>query len=299
MKSKLIIVEFYNIKENDAIVYSTFISAKELNSLILNENEPSLLIIDCRYYLSDPKLGYQEYKFKHIPGAIFADLDHNLSGPILNSTGRHPLPDLEIFKIWLFQNSIFKNNQIVIYDQLGGGIAARLWLMLVQLGFQTVSVLEGGITNWNKQGYQIKTGDEIRGVLSSGFEQILPNRWEDGVYKLYSKSDIKEKITEQFNLMDSRSPERYAGEEETIDPIAGCIPSAKNLYWQSHLQENLLLKPVSEIKSNITDNINLNNETAFYCGSGVTAAFNILIMKHLKLPNPGIYIGSWSEWIKH
>ncbi|OLS26061.1 MAG: 3-mercaptopyruvate sulfurtransferase [Candidatus Heimdallarchaeota archaeon LC_2] len=291
-------MEFYNGKEKQAIVFSTFISASDLNNLILDETNSDLVIIDCRYFLTDPKLGYHQYKLQHIPGALFADLDNNLSGPIKNNTGRHPLPNLDIFTNWLIKNSISKTNHVVIYDQLGGGIAARLWLMLVQIGYESVRVLEGGIINWKRLDYQLESGDEIRNVLSPEIDLKLPKRWEDGLYKIYSKSDVKEKINGEFNLIDSRSPERYAGEVEPIDTIAGHIPSAKNIYWQSHLEENLLLKSLSDLKKIITEKVDLDEETVFYCGSGVTAAFNVLIMKHLELPNPGIYIGSWSEWIR-
>lgn len=266
--------------------------------MLFKEVDPNLVIIDCRYYLTDPKLGSEEYRMQHIPSAIFADLDTNLSGSILVDTGRHPLPKLDIFTKWLQLNSISKRNQIVIYDQLGGGIAARLWFMLVQIGYEAVSVLEGGIFDWKRRNYQLNSGIEVRDPLSSEGILDIPNRWEDGVYKIYSKSEVKGLIHTKFNLIDSRSTERYLGKEEPIDPVAGHIPSAKNVNWQSHLNENLMLKSLSEIRNNILNEINLDNKTGFYCGSGVTAAFNVLMMKHLELPNPGIYIGSWSEWIK-
>jgi thiosulfate/3-mercaptopyruvate sulfurtransferase len=278
---------------------STFISTSELHSLIYHKNDDQVIIVDSRYYLADPQLAYEEYKLGHIPGAIFADLDKDLSGPIVENTGRHPLPELRVFKDWLTSNSISKFNRVIVYDQVGGGIAARLWFMLSQIGFEYVYVLEGGIIDWKNAGYPLESGVNQREVSLKEIDASLPDHWEDGIFRIYSKSEIKQLIHTDFILVDSRSPERYTGEEEPIDPVAGHIPNAKNLFWQSNLDENLKLKFKDLIKPNFENIINTDKLTAFYCGSGVTAAFNLLLMEHLNLPRSGIFVGSWSEWIRN
>ncbi|MCE7735507.1 MAG: sulfurtransferase [Candidatus Heimdallarchaeota archaeon] len=276
-------------------MYSTFVSTQELHQALVDQSKP-WIIIDCRFYLSDTDLGYNEYLREHIPTAIYAHLDRDLSGPITPITGRHPLPKIDKFKDWITKNNVNKSSQIVVYDQMGGGIAARLWWMLVQLGYQEVAVLEGGIIDWKRKGLSMISGIESRDNVNLDLSD-LGSTWADGPSKLYSKNDIREVIDTDIHLVDSRSPERYSGELETIDPIAGHIPSAMNVFWQSHLAEDFTLKSIDLIKNIFEKKIDLNKELAFYCGSGVTAAFNILIVKHLGVSVPGLYVGSWSEWI--
>lgn len=276
-------------------MHSTFISTQDLHQSLVEFPKP-WIIIDCRFYLSDTELGYNEYLREHIPSAIYAHLDRDLSGPITPKTGRHPLPNVDKFKEWITKNNINKSSQIVVYDQMGGGIAARLWWMLIQLGYQQVAVLEGGIIEWKRKDFLMNSGIEGRDEGTLELSDLGSN-WVDGPSKLYSKKEIRE-INTEVNLVDSRSPERYSGELETIDPIAGHIPSAMNVFWQSHLEEDLTLKPIESIKNNFDKDLDLSKESVFYCGSGVTAAFNVLVTKHLDLLVPGIYIGSWSEWIK-
>ncbi|MHA2097902.1 MAG: sulfurtransferase [Candidatus Kariarchaeaceae archaeon] len=280
-------------------MYSTFVKAEVLYQAIVDRKDNSWIIIDCRYYLTDPDLGYKEYLQNHIPSAIYAHLDSDLSSPITNQTGRHPLPTINNFKIWLTENRINSSSQIVVYDQLGGGIAARLWWMLLHLGFDNVAVLEGGITKWKNDGYKMENGVYSRKHLDFEAELIIPEDWDAGRFKIFNKAEVEKIIDSKFyNLIDSRSPERYSGKLEPIDPIAGHIPSAKNVFWQSHLTDDLILISNEESQEIFNETLDPNSETVFYCGSGVTAAFNVLIMKHLGGSDPGIYIGSWSDWIR-
>lgn len=277
-------------------MYSTFISTKQLHREIYEQNKP-WVIIDCRFYLSDTEMGYNEYLREHVPSAIYAYLDRDLSGTVTSKTGRHPLPKIDDFNNWINSNKINNSNQIVVYDQLGGGIAARLWWMMKQLGYKQIAVLEGGIMKWKRDEFPLVSGLENRDEVETESHDLGLD-WSVGPSKLYSKAEIQEIINTKVNLIDSRSHERYSGLSETIDPIAGHILSATNLFWQSHLEDDLTLKPIKLIRNNIEKIIDINEETVFYCGSGVTAAFNVLMTMHLGLPIPGLYIGSWSEWIR-
>lgn len=277
-------------------MYSTFISVESLHEIMRTKSTP-LAIVDCRFYLSDLEMGYNEYLRGHIPLAIYAHLDHDLSGPVTSLTGRHPLPDIDDFKTWIKNNNITKSSQIIVYDQSGGGIASRLWWMLIQVGYKDVAVLEGGIIEWKKNDLPMTSGIETREDLEMDAFDI-PSDWSVGPSKLYSRTDVQDIIDTDVYLIDSRSPERYSGQLETIDPIAGHIPSATNIFWQSHLEDNLKLKPINLIKQNLENTMGPSKESVFYCGSGVTAAFNVLVAKHIGHATPGIYIGSWSEWIR-
>lgn len=180
---------------------------------------------------------------------------------------------------------------IIAYDDMGGGIAARLWWMLKQLGYPKVKILHGGWQAWKEYG----------GATSNvGFQgkelpiELEASSWNDGYYDVYSI----ENINESTYLVDSRSPERHAGREELIDPIAGCIPGSKNVFWQSHLTEDNLLKPIDEILKNFQEIDAGDLPVVYYCGSGVTACFNLAVLEQIGMQADGIYPGSYSEFCR-
>jgi len=270
--------------------FHTFIKADDLNELIKGKHP--LVIIDSRFVLTNPDDGYESYTQAHIPGAVYAHLENDISSAVSEFSGRHPLPKLSEFKQWLIENGIDWNKQIVVYDDMNGGIAARLWFMLIQISYPNVAVLMGGYREWSYL-YPVISGVEKNSPLT---HLELPKSWEKGTYKLYDLS-----IDELGGLIivDSRSAERYNGENEPFDPIAGHIPGALNHFWGSNLDENGNLLLVDNLLKQFSGYFESDKSTVFYCGSGVTACFNILVSAHLGLARPGLYVGSWSHWIKH
>ena len=220
--------------------FTTFISPQELHNHL---KDPNVIIVDCRFDLTNKALGRQLYLQNHITGAMFADLEQDLSGTITEKTGRHPLPEIKEFKLWLQKNGLGTNKLIVAYDNVAGAFAARLWWMLRTLGYQQVCVLEGGIDNWISLKYECSKGTEIQ---ESSKENIdLPSSWRNGLYPWVTTTEISSLIcSKEAIIIDSRDPQRYRGETVQFDPVAGHIPTAKN-YWHKMniVDENNNLKP--------------------------------------------------------
>ena len=280
------------------MLFNTFISPQELNNHLKDKN---LVIIDCRFDLTNKELGKQLYEQKHIPGANFADLETDLSGKVTEKTGRHPLPELKSFKQWLQKNGLGKQKLIIVYDNVAGAFAARLWWMIRTLGYQRVCVLEGGIDSWINLNYKYSSGTEHYEQLKENID--LPSSWDNGLYPLVTTDQMYTLIgSKEVIIIDSRDPQRYRGETIQFDPIAGHIPTAKN-YWHKMniLEENNRLKPKEVLSEQLANIINPNdsNKAIFYCGSGVTSCFNVLICEYLGLKIPKVYIGSWSEWSRN
>ncbi len=270
--------------------YLTLISTSDLRTHLYN---PNLIILDCRFDLNDPELGFSKYRENHIPGAIYANLNRDLSSPIISGkTGRHPLPEItalsDIFSKW----GITANTQVIAYDDRGGAIAARLWWLLKWLGHQKVAVLDGGFPKWKAE--NLPTDNSI---VTPKTKQFSPQPNEDLITSI---KEVEKFITDQaICLVDSRTPERYSGKEEPIDPIAGHIPGAINLPFIDNLNEDGIFKSQKELSerfSEIAEHFP-SNEITFYCGSGVTASHNILAMYHAGYNMPKLFPGSWSEWI--
>ena len=255
--------------------------------------DPNWKIIDCRFWLEDTLKGQQDYSNSHIPGSIYADLDKDLSGKIVpGQTGRHPLPEIDSFSALLGSWGINNQTQVVAYDDRGGMIAGRLWWLLRWLGHEKIAVLDGGFTKWIEEAYPVS--DEITKMINKTFKPNINS-------KLINTHD---EILRQFGdpgylLVDSRAPERYRGEIEPIDPIAGRIPGAKNYFWKNNLDPEGCFYSKDVLRgrfSSFIGNIPPQNVT-FYCGSGVTSALNVLAMFHAGLGMPKLYVGSWSHWI--
>lgn len=270
-------------------MYTTLISPAELQQ---NYQARSWVIVDCRFDLRDTTAGRRAYESGHIPGAVYAHLDDDLSGKIIpGQTGRHPLPTLEeavaIFSLWGIDQSV----QVVAYDGKGGGIASRLWWMLRWLGHRQVAVLDGGWQAWQAAAYPVS--DRPSSVRPRSFEA----KAESG-----SIMDAKQvntiKDSSDFILVDSRTPERYCGEVEPIDPVAGHIPGAINLPFPENLEEGKFL-PAADLKARFESVMEDKSpeKMVFYCGSGVTACHNLLAFAHAGLGDAVLYPGSWSEWI--
>jgi len=267
-------------------------------------NDTNWRIFDCRFALADPEQGRRDYEKGHIPGAIYADLDKDLCGPILTrpngftETGRHPLPDVEAFVATLNRWGVTNNIQVVAYDDKGGGLAAaRLWWMLRWVGHDAAAVLDGGWQGWVASQYPV-----------SREQAEVSRKLEEKSFKARVRSEMVVRATEvsnardhhsPYHVFDSRTPERYRGETEPIDPIAGRVPWAVNAPYSDTQTPEGFFRPKEELRSYFGDllkGVEAQN-AIFYCGSGVTAAASLLALKHAGLGDGKLYAGSYSDWI--
>jgi thiosulfate/3-mercaptopyruvate sulfurtransferase len=276
--------------DKNTMSYNTLITTDEAYRHL---NDPQWLFIDCRYYLEKPAQGQQEYSQSHITGALYADLAKNLSAPVVPGvTGRHPLPEVDVLCLLLSNWGVGEGIQVVVYDQGAGMIAARLWWMLRWLGHDNVAVIEGGWTKWLAEAKPV-----TRSVTRSSPRKFKPNVQNHFVA---SVEDVQASIgTTRIKLIDARSEDRYRGENETLDPVAGHIPGAVSAPFMENVGQDGCLRSREELLALYTSLLGDSNanDAIFYCGSGVTAALNILVVDHVGLGMPRLYPGSWSHWI--
>ena len=265
------------------IMYKTIIDA---DTVMENLDHPDWVIVDCRYVLSDRNAGKKLYMDAHIPGAVFADLLDDLSGPPVTDQGRHPLPSAGQLKKLFACLGISNHSQVVTYDDTGGSFAARLWWLLRYMGHESVAVVNGGWQSWLQAGLQTRNGVENK---------------PPGKFRGSARSEwviTADQVPAVSLLVDSRDPARYRGEIEPIDRVAGHIPGAINYYWQNNLTNAGLFKDGNSLHKQFLefmDGIN-SGDAVFYCGSGVTACHNLLAAACAGLAPPGLYAGSWSDW---
>jgi thiosulfate/3-mercaptopyruvate sulfurtransferase len=224
-----------------------------------------------------------------LPGASFADLLNDLSGPITaGKTGRHPLPELEVFVGRLRSWGIGPTSQVVVHDDAGGAFAARLWWMLRWLGHERVALLDGGFAAWQAAGLPVTSEPTL--VAAGDFIARPRNELLVDAGELLGSAERK--------VFDARAPERFRGDVEPIDPVAGHIPGADNLPFAGNLREGRFLSP-AELRARLDGALGgtLAEQAVVYCGSGVTACHDVLAFAHAGLPLPRLYAGSWSEWI--
>jgi thiosulfate/3-mercaptopyruvate sulfurtransferase len=251
------------------------------------------IFIDCRFSLSDPEAGLRAYRLGHLPNARYAHLDNDLASTPTSLTGRHPLPDFNQLSKKIVNWGITYNNQIVVYDDIGGAMAARLWWLFRCLGHTTVAVLDGGLQQWLARDYPMSTHLPIH---KAGLFKAYVNsqHWLD---TLQIENSLARK---SICLIDARTPERYRGEQEPIDPIAGHIPGALNRPFQANLTAEGLFLPAEDLRhqfQQLMQNTHAD-QVVHTCGSGVTACHNLLAMEYAGLSGSKLYPGSWSEWIR-
>lgn len=249
-------------------------------------------IIDCRFDLANPNWGREQYNEAHILGALYFDLDKDLSSPVTQHGGRHPLPNIEAFVQKLSQAGIDERTTVVAYDSQGGAMASRLWWLLTYLGHDKVYVLNGGFPAWKEQKFEVT--NDIPVFASKTF---VPSIQHDIVVTM---AELQEKINKQadITLIDSREPRRYEGLEEPVDKVAGHIPTAQNYFWKAGVTEFGAFKGQSEQEERFM-HLDKKKETIVYCGSGVTACPNVLALKMAGFTNVKLYAGSWSDWISY
>lgn len=272
-------------------MHKTIISSAQATALPADS-----LFFDCRHNLFNLAEGAESYTAGHLPGAYHLHMDEDLSGEIISGkTGRHPLPDMDAFAVFISGFGLRKETQVICYDDKGGGLAARLWWMLRVLGHEATAVLDGGIQGWTATGLPLETGYRAHPVTKSN--TVAPHLAPYSPLCTRDRAQIDVlRNTPDHTVIDSRTATRYRGEEEPIDPIAGHIAGAINLPWPENLQDGKFKSKVvlkarfSGLKENAKNNV-------FYCGSGVTACHNILAYTHAFGEMPLLYPGSWSDWI--
>lgn len=265
---------------------TSLVSASEL----LNTMETKRQFIDVRHDLVNHQLGAQLYVEGHIPGAIFFDHETDLCADKTGKNGRHPLPKKEVFAALLAKRGIHIDDEIIVYDADNMMFAAHMWWMLRWIGFDKVRVLNGGIKAWKEAGGQVDTG--VAAPLASV-------EWEmrEGDMQVVTADQVLANITQpQFVLLDARAPERYRGDVEPMDPVAGHIPGAINRPFADNLGADGLMKSAETLKTEFAV-YNQHDLIVNQCGSGVTACHNILAMEVAGLRNYALYAGSWSEWV--
>ncbi|MBD3646512.1 MAG: sulfurtransferase [Pseudomonadales bacterium] len=263
----------------------TIVSAEELHSHV---NDPDWFVFDCRFSLADEELGRRQYAESHIPGAQYADLNKDLSDPVIpGKTGRHPLPERDRFLARVRQWGVTAGARVVAYDDAGGAFAARLWWLFRWLGHDRVAVLDGGLNAWQRAGFPL-ANDETQ-YEPSHFEAGEPLTLTVGADEIPDTDAI---------IIDARDEARYRGEAEPIDPVAGHIPAAICVPFAGNLTATGEFHTPDQLAKRFGDaGVSEDRRCICYCGSGVTAAHNILAMVHAGLPEPILYPGSWSEWI--
>lgn len=270
--------------------FTTLITTNQLAAYL---NDSNWVIFDCRFSLADYDRGRRDYQKSHIFKAIYAHLNDDLAGPIVPGvTGRHPLPDVESICRFFSQNGLDQNSQVIAYDDAGGAMAARVWWLLHWLGHDAVAILDGGWPKWvaeNRPTTDVAPMPTPRVFVP----QVRSADW------LTSDQVAARLNNPYFKLFDSRKADRYRGENETIDPIAGHIPGAISAPYADNLTPDGMFKPVEQLRARFESLLGDTpaDHTAFYCGSGVTAAHNLIALKHAGLGEAKLYAGSWSEWI--
>lgn len=273
--------------------YTTLISTEALEK---NLDNSDWVVFDCRSSLLDHSAGFKAYSQGHIKKAIFANLEEDLSSPIIPTSGRHPLPDFDALIKKLGNWGVNNQTQVVIYDDAGGAYAVRLWWLLRMFGHKNVAVLDGGITQWEKENKPL-TQDTQKPIKQTFTAMINNTTW-------VSSKQVQENINSLgFVVLDARTELRYRGESEPIDTVAGRIPGSINRAFQLNLNDQGLFLSHDELRHQFKAIVELAPEQSaenivHLCGSGVTACHNLLAMELAGYGGSKLYAGSWSEWIR-
>lgn len=270
--------------------YQTLVTVDRLAERI---DDPAWAVVDCRYRLADLGFGRGAYAESHIRDAVFADIGEDLSAPVVpGKTGRHPLPDVAAIAARLSRWGVDGSVQVVAYDDSGGSMAARVWWLLRWLGHDAAAVLDGGWPLWQARGLPVRGGAESR-VPRTFVPRVR------GDLALTAEEVDRVRADPTWRVLDARNADRFRGENETIDPVAGHIPGAHSAPYALNLEPDGRFKPKDVLRRRYKEVLGgVPTERAVcYCGSGVTAAHDVLAMAHAGLGEAKLYPGSWSEWI--
>ncbi len=274
--------------------FNTLISSTELLAL-QGGLQPALqhcVILDCGFDLADPEAGAKAWAAGHLPTAQYAHLDHDLAGSKTGHNGRHPLPERAAFAAWMGQRGIKPGVQVVTYDAQGSPYAARAWWLLRWMGHGAVAVLDGGRAAWLAAG----------GVLTAAPSAVVvqpPYPLAAPAMPTINASTVQSQLASSAAtglLLDARAAERFRGDVEPLDPVAGHIPGATNRFFKDNLQPDGRFKPAADLRAAFVALGVGERPVVQQCGSGVTACHNLLAMAHAGLGDSTLYPGSWSEW---
>lgn len=268
----------------------SFTTLVDVATLQAHVDDPAWLVVDVRHQLADTGYGERVYAEGHIPGAAFLHCDRDLSGPMTGTNGRHPLPDPQKLVQRLGEIGIGPATQVVVYDDAQGMIAGRLWWLLRWLGHDRVALLDGGMQSWQAAG----------GTLTDVVPTMSPCLFVPQAQDHLVEADyVLERIeTPNMHLVDGRGPDRFRGENETIDPVGGHIPGAVNRFFKDNLLPDGRFKPAAELRAEWLALLagSPPDLVVHQCGSGVSACLNMVAMEIAGLPGSRLYAGSWSEW---
>jgi len=271
--------------------HKLLIDAKQLATLL---EDSDVRVVDCRFELMDSDAGRASYLHEHIPGAVYADLDNDLAAPVGPATGRHPLPDAAVLADTFGRLGVSNSSHVVVYDDCSGAVASRAWWLLRWLGHDKVSLLDGGIKHWRALQLPLESG-EI-GVAREQFEFMARPQL------VLETSEIVDAgaTCATLKLVDARDAKRFAGSAEPIDTIAGHIPGAISLPLSASLNDDGTWKDQKQLRQlwDTTLGEGTDGPWSVMCGSGVTACHLVISGLLAGRPDPRVYVGSWSEWIR-
>jgi thiosulfate/3-mercaptopyruvate sulfurtransferase len=276
--------------EESTMAWQTLVNAEDVAEQLA---DPRLLLFDCRYELARPEAGHEAWVRGHLPGAVHADLHHDLAGPTSPRSGRHPLPDPQEFAARLRRWGVNDDSLLVAYDDSTGMWAARFWWMAAKwLGHPQVAVMNGGMRRWQQLGLPV-TADPPPARAAGNFVGKVDDRAWVNIDTTQSAA-----LDASRRVIDARAPERYRGEVEPIDPVAGHVPGAVNHPTSTVAGPDGRLLPADELRRAFLQTLGPVPPTSAItmCGSGVTACHLLLAMEHAGLPGARLYPGSWSEW---
>lgn len=271
--------------------FTTIISVSEVAKHI---DDPEWVIVDSRFKLADPAQGRKDYESAHIPGAVYAHLDQDLSGPIIKGiTGRHPLPSVEDVTKVFSRFGINSRVQVVAYDDMGGALAAgRVWWLLRWLSHVSVALLDGGWQEWIKNGLAVRSGNETNQA-----RKFIPHPRNDLIVSAEDLDAMRK--NPQYRVLDARAADRFRGENETIDPVAGHIPGTISVPYADNLNPDGTFQAKERLAARykgVLSGVPIQHVVC-YCGSGVTATHDILAIVMAGFGEARLYAGSYSEWI--
>lgn len=266
-------------------------SASELARAL---QESHCVVVDCRFDLANTAAGHAAYLESHIPGAVYAHLDDDLSSPVTEDSGRHPLPEPGVFAGYLARIGWRPGTRMIAYDDTGGSIAARLWWLMKFFGHDCCALLDGGLAAWNEAGFALESG--VTETDAAPVADLGPDRG-----MVLSALEVTGGLQAGgIVLADARTPERFKGEVEPIDTVAGHIPGAFNFPNALVLTNEGRFRPLEEIRRGLEDLLGSRppGDLVHMCGSGVTACLNLFAAELVGITGSRLYAGSWSEWIR-
>jgi thiosulfate/3-mercaptopyruvate sulfurtransferase len=271
-------------------VYTTLIEPAQLAAIM---GDPKCAILDCRFELAQPEAGARAYAAGHVPHALYAHLDRDLSAPVTPMSGRHPLPDVEALSATLGRWGIDERVQVVAYDQANGAYAARAWWLLRWVGHNHVAVVNGGYAAWLGQALPVSTEETVRPPRQFTARVTAPA-------PLGSEAVQRALAERAIVLVDARGADRFAGQNETIDSVAGHVPGALSAPFAGNLDAQGKFLEAAALRQRWQNLLGTRpaRELVSMCGSGVTACHNLLALEVAGLGGAQLYAGSWSEWIR-